>query len=375
MEMIPLAIPDLRGRESEYLAKCVADNWVSSAGPYVTEFEEQIASVTGRKHAVAMVNGTTALQLALEVAGVARGDAVIVPDWTFAATANAVIHAGAIPVFVDVTWESWTLDPALAAAAIARFSDRKIAAIVAVHSLGHPADIDSLNDVATSHGIPLIEDAAGAIGTLYKGRPAAGLADLATLSFNGNKLVTAGGGGMVLTDDAQQATRARHLSSQARVGARYQHDAVGYNYRMTNVNAAIGLAQVERLEEMIAIKRAIASRYDTALAGRDDISPMPRCAWATINGWLYSVLCGSVTDADSLIRHMQDSRIQARSFWESLSAQPPYATYPKHLSGVSETLSGRVVSLPCSSNLSADQQSRVLDALSSWRGVQAVKAA
>lgn len=373
--MIPLAIPDLRGRESEYLKNCVDDNWVSSAGPYVTEFEERIAERTGRKHAVAMVNGTTALQLALEVAGVRPGDAVIIPDWTFAATANAVIHAGAIPVFVDVTWESWTLDPDLAAAALSNLSDTKIAAIVAVHSLGHPADIDALNEVSTARKIPLIEDAAGAIGSIYKGRPAAGLADLATLSFNGNKLITAGGGGVILTDDQQQAARARHLSSQARVGSRYQHDAIGYNYRMTNVNAAIGLAQVERLDEMIAIKRAIASRYDTALSGRADIHPMPRCEWATINGWLYSVLCGSISDAENLIQHMQDNKIQARSFWESLSAQPPYAAYPKFLSDVSQSLSGRVVSLPCSSNLDADQQTRVLDALSNWQGQQPVRSA
>jgi len=375
MDMIPLAIPDLRGRESEYLKNCVDDNWVSSAGPYVTEFEERIAELTRRKHAVAMVNGTTALQLALEVAGVRPGNAVIIPDWTFAATANAVIHAGAIPVFVDVTWESWTLDPDLAAAALSNLSDTKIAAIVAVHSLGHPADIDALNEVSTARNIPLIEDAAGAIGSIYKGRPAAGLADLATLSFNGNKLITAGGGGMILTDDQQQAARARHLSSQARVGSRYQHDAIGYNYRMTNVNAAIGLAQVERLDEMIAIKRAIASRYDTALSGRADIHPMPRCEWATINGWLYSVLCGSISDAENLIQHMQDNKIQARSFWESLSAQPPYAAYPKFLSDVSQSLSGRVVSLPCSSNLDADQQTRVLDALSNWQGQQPVRSA
>jgi perosamine synthetase len=257
-ERIPLAVPDLRGNESAYLARCVQDNWVSSAGPFVVECEKQIAALAGRAHAVASVNGTTALQLSMTAAGVKRGDYVVVPDWTFAATANAAHHAGATPIFADVTEESWSLDAAILEA-ILEDPPGRIGAVVAVHALGHPADIDSLLPLCRRAGVPLIEDAAGAMG------------DLAIFSFNGNKTVTAGGGGMVVTDNEDQAKHLRALSAQARSGAEYRYDAIGFNYRMTNLNAGVLLAQIERLEEMVAAKRRITKTYDRALAGRNDL--------------------------------------------------------------------------------------------------------
>ncbi len=369
-KVIPLAEPDLRGREAEYLAACVRDNWVSSAGPFVVEFEQKISALTGQTHAVATVNGTTALQLALIAAGVKAGDFVIVPDWTFAATCNAVYHAGATPIFVDITAESWTLDPTLVEQALQEIDDRTISAVVAVDALGHPAQFDELSVVCERHGAKLIEDAAGAIGARYKGRPAGGLADISTFSFNGNKTLTAGGGGMVMTGNAEVARLTRHLSTQARCSEDYSHDAIGFNYRMTNVSAAIGLGQLERLDEMVARKREIAANYDALIGDWTDLEPMPRAEWADHNCWLYSVLCRDDSGALSLGAHMKECGIEARGFWRSLSAQKPYADAPNYLATVSRDLTGRVVSLPCSSSLTEIDQSRVLDALAGWRSAQ-----
>jgi dTDP-4-amino-4,6-dideoxygalactose transaminase len=365
LERIPLSIPDLRGRESEYLTECVTDNWVSSAGPFVTEMENRMARLCGRGHAVATVNGTAALHLAMLAAGIGEGDHVIVPDWTFAASANAILHAGAIPVFVDVTEDTWTLDPELVAATI-EVSQPVITAVMPVHVLGHPAEMDTL--AAASGELPIIEDSAGAIGAYYKGQHVGRFGAVSAFSFNGNKTVTAGGGGMVLTDDEESALRIRHLSTQARTGADYTHDAIGFNYRMTNLNAAVGLAQLERLDEMVAIKRLIAARYDNAIAERDDVSAMPRAAWADSSCWLYSVRTASSEDAENLVKRMADARIEARVFWRSLSAQAAYAFVPSRLSGVSAALSGQVVSLPCSSSLTEHLQARVIDVLGDWRG-------
>ena len=362
---IPLAVPDLRGNESAYLARCVQDNWVSSAGPFVTECEKQIAALVGRAHAVASVNGTTALQLAMTAAGVEHGDYVVVPDWTFAATANAAHHAGATPVFADVTEESWSLDPAVLAEILCNPPGR-IGAVVVVHVLGHSADADPIIALCRDAGVPLIEDAAGAIGARYKGRSVGGLGDLAIFSFNGNKTVTAGGGGMVVTDDEAQAKRLRALSAQARSGAEYRYDAIGFNYRMTNLNAGVLLAQIERLEEMVAAKKRIAATYDRAVANRNDLQPMPRLPWSDSACWLYSVRCRSQGEARALVEHMSEHDIETRIFWRTLSDQAPYAHAPRRLTGVAAGLSGTVVSLPCSSSLTDEQQARVIAALAKW---------
>jgi dTDP-4-amino-4,6-dideoxygalactose transaminase len=366
LNRIPLSEPDLRGREAEYLAACVRDNWVSSAGPQIVEFERRMAALTGRKFAVATVNGTAGLHLALLAAGVKAGDRVAVPDWTFAATANAVAHAGAIPFFVDVRREDWGLDPALLAEVLAE--DNGVRAVLAVDPLGHAADLEPIAAACSKAGVALIEDAAGAIGAAYRGRPCGSFGDASVFSFNGNKTVTAGGGGMVLTDDEAIAKAVRHLSTQARPTRDYLHDRVGFNYRMTNLNAAVGLAQLERLDEMVAAKRAIATRYDTYFAGRNDIRPMPRPAHSHSACWLYSIEVESEKAAQSLVSALEAQAIEARIFWRSLSAQAPWKDAPRRLRGVSQFLSGRVVSLPCSSSLTAEQQARVIAALDGWRG-------
>jgi len=367
VKTIPLCIPDLHGREDEYLATCVRDNWVSSAGPYVTQLEQAFSEHCAPGHAVAVSSGTAALHLCLVAAGVTGPEhRVVVPDWTFVASVNAVRHAGATPVFVDITEESWTLDPNALEVVLSR-PDHGVRAVIAVHTLGHPADMDALRAVCAGQGIVLIEDAAGALGSLYKGRPAGSIGDMAAFSLNGNKIITAGGGGIIVTPNAEQARLVRHLSTQARIGSDYEHDAVGYNYRMTNLNAAVGLAQFERLDAIVAKRRAIAQSYDAAFSNIVGITPMPRATWVNSNCWLYSVQLESEVAAKSLVEFLQERRIESRIFWRSVSSFAPYQEFSAELNGVSRALSGRVVSLPCSHSLTDVQQNRVIDSIDAWR--------
>ena len=363
-QRIPLSVPDLRGREAELLVGCVRDNWVSSAGPEVIAFEAALRDLTGRRYAQATVNGTAALHLAVLAAGVKPGDRVIVPDWTFAGTANAVAHAGAVPYFVDIAPADWALDPALVESVLR--DDPTVKAVIAVDPLGHSADFDALSTLCRDRGVALIEDAAAAIGARYRGRPCGMGGDVSIFSFNGNKTVTAGGGGMVVTDDEQIAHKVRHLSTQARLDADYLHDMVGFNYRMTNINAAVGLAQMERLDEMVAARRAIAARYDQAFADLCGITPMPRPGHSESTCWLYSVQLPDEAAARGLVTALDEAGADARLFWRSLSAQAPWGTAPRRLNGVAAGLSGSVVSLPCSSSLSGADQGRVIAAARAW---------
>lgn len=368
--MIPLSVPDLRGREAEYLARCVQDNWVSSAGPFVTRFEQEMAKLAGCRHAVAFVNGTAALHLALVAAGVGPRQHVILPDFTFAATANAVYHAGARPLFADVSPETWTLSPESLEEAMQVARERRltIGAVVAVHVQGQPADMDPLRAICRRANVPLVEDAAGAIGALYRGRPVGGLGDIAIFSFNGNKTVTAGGGGMIVTDREEWAKRTRHLSTQARNASDYSYDEVGFNYRMTNLNAAVGLAQLERLDDMLKAKKATASAYDHALANRDDLRPMRQSNWAESSCWLYGLRVASIGAASSLVDHLARHGVEARPFWQTLSTQRAYTDAVKTDTPNAAALSGRVVTVPSGSALTGSDRATVLAALASWRG-------
>lgn len=367
-DVIPLHVPDLRGREREYLTKCIDDGWVSSAGPLVPEFENRIAGLSGRDHAVATSSGTAALHLALVALGIKPGDLVILPDWTFAASANAICHTGAEPLFVDVANDTWTLDPHAVRAAIEREGAR-IAGIMCVYSLGLPEHIRELEAIADEAGLPLIMDAAGALGASYRGQPAAKWGTAACFSFNGNKIITTGGGGIIVTDDSNLAAKLKALSAQARVGRDYFHSAVGWNSRMPNINAAVGLAQLDRLDEILAEKRRIALAYDAAIADRNDIVAMPRTRDSVHNNWLYSVRLASEEMATSMVDHLERRGVQARNFWRSLSAQQPYSRFPKGPVEVSTALSGTIVSLPSSSSLSPEHQARVLHALKGWTGL------
>lgn len=367
---IPLVEPDLRGHEADYLAECVRTGWISSGGRFVVEAERRIAELCQASHAVMTSSGTTALQLLLSAVGVSTGSAVIVPDWTFAATVNAVIHAGGTPLFVDVAADTWSLDPRLVEQALgeAAAAGQPVAAVIAVHPLGIPADMDRLGEICRQYNVPLLEDAAGAIGSRHRGRMAGNLADAGIFSFNGNKLVTGGGGGSIVTNRADWANRIRHVSTQARIGEKYEHDAVGYNFRLTNLNAALIVAQLERLDEMMAIRRAIIAEFDAAIAGRNDLQSAPVPAWCDFwNGWMPVVLTESEEAADELTQHFAAAGIGARPFWRRLSVQRPYAGFPRLGGQVADRLSGAAVSLPCNSTMTPDQIRHVAETLRRWR--------
>ncbi len=355
--MIPLAIPNMGDLEAHWLNRCVAENWVSSAGPFVREFEEKLAALTGAASVVSISSGTLGLQHALELLDLPAGGMVVVPDWTFAASVNAIVRAGLTPLFVDIDPATWTIDPACVDAAISKYG-REVVAVLAVHACGHPPDMDAV--IQASAGLPVVEDAAGALGTTYRGRPAGTLGTIGVFSFNGNKIATTGGGGAVLLKDREMADLLRHVTSQARVGIEYRHNAIGTNTRMPSVNAALGIAQLERLDEFLVRKRRIAEMYDVAFSNNAQITPMPQADWANSNCWMYSAKMENEERTQSLVEQLGQEGIQVRSFWRSLSTQEPYAAYPSLPCPASLDLSGCVLSLPCSTSLSEDDQTTVI---------------
>lgn len=375
--MIPLAIPNLAGNEARYLQDCVTTGFVSSVGPFVRRFEEMVAAATGAADAVAVSSGTVGLHLALVCAGVRADDLVVLPALTFIASANAIAHCGATPWLMDVAPESWTLDPELLERALAaeaewrgdrlvhRASGRRIAAIMPVHTLGHPPDMDAICAIAARHRLPVVADGAATLGATYRGRkPADWGAALTVLSFNGNKTVTAGGGGAILGRDKALLDRARHLSTTARVGADYDHDAVGYNYRMTNLQAAVGCAQMELLDRFVAAKRRIAARYDAAFADLPRVGRFPAAPWAASACWFSGlVLPADHADKTAGIRAaLRGNQIDARPFWKPMQLQAPYRDAPRTATPYTDGLWPRVLTLPCSTQLTAEDQDYVIAA-------------
>lgn len=373
---IPLSVPYLAGNEAKYLQECVTTNWVSSVGPFVDRFEQTLATELQSKFAVATVNGTAALHIALLVAGVKPGDEVLVSDMTFIASVNAVRYAGAEPVFVDIEPDYLQMDVALVADFLDdqcvtrdgqccnRATGRRIAAIVPVDVLGHPVDMDALNAVARRHQIPVVEDAAESLGGYYKNRPCGGLADIGCLSFNGNKTFTAGGGGMVVTNNEAWARHARHLATQAKSDpAEYIHDEIGYNYRLTNIQAAVGCAQIENKELYITNKRRIAARYQAAFAGRTGLRFVGESPDATSSFWLNTVLVDAEQfgmDCRGLRQKLREARIDSRPLWQPIHLNAPYRQYQRLGGDRSERAYQQALSLPSSVNLTEADQDRVI---------------
>lgn len=362
---IPLAEPDLRGNEAPYLAECVESGFVSSVGPFVQRFESLAADAALAPGAVATASGTAALLLSLRAVGVRPGDLVAMPAYTFIATANAADAAGAEPWLFDIDDRTWTLDPGQLADALRRGTPggRRLGAIVPVHTLGVTPDLDAIAQIARTHGVPVVADCAAAHGATLAGRPITDAADLACYSFNGNKTATAGGGGAITGRDRAVLDAIRHRSAQARVGEGYDHDERGFNHRMTNLQAAVGCAQLERLPEMLAAKRAVRARYDAAFAGLPHASvfPEPR-------PWDGCWLSGLVLDRDAaaVCAALREHGVGARTFWKPLHLQRPYSDAPREDLARSESLWARVATLPCSSHLTREAQERVIDAV---RGV------
>lgn len=372
-EMIPIAIPDLTGNESKYLQECIDSTFVSSVGPFVTKFEDQLALSSGAEEAVAVSSGTTGLQLALRAVGVDEGSLVLTSTYTFIASANAISHCGATPWLVDIDPNSLNLDIALLRQTLGyetsrdgenlihASSGRRVAAILPVYALGLPPDMDELTALAQEYRLPVVADAAAAIGATYKGRKVAELgADLTVFSFNGNKTVTAGGGGGVVGAKGDATELVRHLSTTARVGRNYDHDVVGFNYRMTNLEAAVGVAQLERLPDFIDRKRQIRETYDSAFLDLDCFESFPSPQHINGSNWFSGGIVSDV-NPDYVIQALQAGGIDGRKFWKPMHLQKPYLAAPRTQTTISDDLWERVIILPCSTNLTEDQQSHVIE--------------
>lgn len=371
---VPLAVPDIGEAEAAYLHKCVESGFVSSVGPFVSEFEKSFAERVGARYAVACSSGTAALHVAMRLLGVGPGDEVAVSDFTFIASANAIAYEGATPLLVDSEPATWNLDADVLVDEIQRrlrTGARLPAAVEVVHVLGQPARLDTLLEMCAEHGIALVEDAAEALGASWSagalaGRQVGTAGSIGVFSFNGNKIMTTGSGGMLVTDDPELARRAKHLTTQAKVpDVGYLHDEIGFNYRLTNVHAALGLAQLSRLTAFVDAKRRIAARYDAALADVGLELP-PRLPGLDSTYWLYSVLAPAAVGQvgrDRMLQALERRGVQARSLWRPLHLQPPLRTSPVLGGGVSESLFSRGFSLPCSTSLDDATQDRVIDAV------------
>ena len=364
----PLCVPVIRGNEWLYLKECLDTNWVSSVGPFVDRFEQSLAGYIGSRHAIATVNGTAALHTALLLAGVGRDDEVLVSTLTFIAPANAIRYAGAWPVFIDAEPDYWQMDPL----EVERFlehectwdgaelwnktSGRRVKAIIPVHILGHPVDCDPIIGLASRYGLTVIEDATESLGARYKGRMVGGIGEIGCFSFNGNKIITTGGGGMIVTNDDTWAARARYLTTQAKDDAvEYLHEEIGYNYRLTNIQAAMGVAQMEQLPDYVAAKRRIADAYRAALAAVTGISPMQEAPWAFSAHWMFTILVDRKAygiGSRELLGKLGDHGVQTRPLWQPLHLSNAHGGNRGRSLPIAERLYESALSLPCSADLS-----------------------
>lgn len=356
MITIPVYQPSLNGNEKKYVVDCLDSNWISSKGKYVGEFEKKFAGFVGAEHAITVSNGTVAIHVALLALGVGPGDEVIVPTLTYIASVNAIMYVGATPVFVDSLESNWQMDPA----DVLRKITPKTKAILAVHLYGHPCDMVELGRIAREHQLSLIEDCAEAIGSRLDGRHVGTFGDIATFSFFGNKTITTGEGGMVVTNDKTLADRSTHFKGQGLAAHReYWHDVIGYNYRMTNICAAIGLAQLEQVEGLLETKKEIAARYQAGLKDAPVIfhgeDPGTEHSY-----WMCSILVKQSSDREPLREHLKSAGIETRPLFYPVHTMPMYsANFHKH--PVAESLGWRGINLPSWPGITDDQIKAICD--------------
>lgn len=376
---IPLSVPNLCGEAWAYVRECLDSNWVSSAGAFVDRFEQAVAARAGVAHGVATTSGTAALHAALLAAGVEPEDEVIVPALTFIASANAVRYCGAWPVLLDVEPDYFQLDPerfedflrdectARAGILCNRRSGRRVRAVMPVHLLGHPADMQAIARIARDYGLVIVEDAAEAFGARHHGRPVGSAGDTVCFSFNGNKIVTTGGGGMIVTDDAELAERARYLTTQARDDpVEGVHGAVGFNYRLSNLQAALGVAQLESLDDFLAAKRSHATAYADGLGGVPGIRLPAEAPWAEATHWLYTIRIdplGFGMDRHQLRRRLEDEGIETRPLWQPLHRSPALRDCPSYRVAAADAVHAGALSLPSSTGLAPADRARVIGAV------------
>jgi perosamine synthetase len=376
---IPLSVPEIGGNEWKYVKECLDTGWVSSVGAFVDRFERDLAAYVRTKYAVAASSGTAALHIALLVAGVQPDDEVLVSTLTFIAPANAIRYAGAWPVFIDAEPDYWQMDPQKVVSFLEqecewrggelrnKSTGRRIKAILPVHILGHPVDMDPILEAARKYKLVVVEDATESLGAKYKGRMVGHLGDIACFSFNGNKIITTGGGGMIVTDNEAWARRAKYLTTQAKEDPiEYIHHEIGYNYRLTNIQAAMGCAQMEQLDDHIAAKLRIAAAYTEQFKDLPGLTPMREAPWADSIFWLYTILVDEKAHNRSsrqLMRALAEQGIQARPLWQPLHLSPAYTGSQSYQCTVAEELNRKALSLPCSSGLAAEDQTRVVQAV------------
>jgi aminotransferase in exopolysaccharide biosynthesis len=361
MENIPLSIPFLNGNEWEYIKECLDTNWVSSVGKYVEKFEDDMAKYIGTDYAVATVNGTAALHMALKVLGVETGDKVLVPTLTFIASVNPIRYCNADPVFVDSERETYNMNPEKLEEKIKDLiSDgNKPKAAVVVHLYGHPAKMDPIIDICRKYDIKVIEDATESLGSEYKGKKTGSIGDIGCFSFNGNKLITTGGGGMLVTDNQEWAEKVKYLTTQAKDDPeQFIHHEVGYNYRLTNIQAAMGVAQLEQIDSFIDNKRKIANKYNELLSDIEGITLTPNKDWAFTNFWLYSILIDENKfgmNSKELYKKLNNEGIMSRPFFKPIHTMPMYEKYNSTNTDNADELWWKGINLPCSVNLGLDK--------------------
>lgn len=382
-EVIPLSVPVLKGNEWQYVKDCLDTGWVSSVGSYVERFEREFCAYAGARHAVACVNGTAALQVALRIVGVRPGDEVIVPTLTFIAPVNAVRYLDAQPIFMDCD-DYYNLDAAktrdfieretryIGGHTVNRQTGRRIAALVPVHVFGNAVALGALIPLCQEHNIRIVEDASESLGTWYAadafaGKHAGTLGDIGCFSFNGNKIITTGGGGMIVTDAPAYAEKAQYLTTQAKDdGIRYIHHEVGYNYRLTNLQAAVGVAQLERLSEYVEIKRSNYQSYKRHIDLIPGLHIAEIPAYATNNCWMYALQIDRARygkDREELMQALGEQGIQSRPVWQLNHLQRPYLDCQRYRIEKAPELVERTLNIPCSVDLTESQLLRVIEAL------------
>ena len=343
-----LASPHMsdEGYEMQYVKEAFDTNWVAPLGPNVNEFEKELAAKVGSKHAAAMTSGTGAIHLALKAAGVGEGDIVFCPTLTFSATANPIIYQNATPVFIDSDYETWNMDPKALEAAFKKYGD-KVKAVLVVHLYGLSADMDKIMEICSKYNVTVIEDAAESLGAYYKGKHTGTFGEFGVFSFNGNKIITTSGGGMLVSDDEEKIKKVRFWSTQSRDAARhYQHSELGFNYRMSNVVAGIGRGQLKVLDQRVAKKKYIFEFYRRELGQLEGVEFMPINDWNEPNYWLsVMTLKGSVRPLD-VMEALEKENIESRPVWKPMHVQPFFAEYDYVGSDVSEKLFENGVCLP-----------------------------
>ncbi len=369
--MIPLSVPNISGNEWKYVKDCLDTGWISSVGAYVTKFEQMVADFAGAKYGVAAVNGTAALHISLLLSGVKQNDYVILPNLTFVASANSIKYLGAEPLLIDADPDLWQMDLNLLEEFLATQTEvregslfykkngRRIGAIMPVHILGNMCDMDRFLSIVKKYPLPIVEDSTEALGSTYKGKSAGSFSPLACFSFNGNKIISTGGGGVIVTDDEALAKHAKHITTTAKASAdEYFHDEVGYNYRLVNVLAAIGVAQMEQLPQFIERKRQCTDYYKKELAGVGDIRFQQELPDVKTNAWLITI---QTDKQQQLLDHMNANQVLCRRFWLPMNRLPMYkdCEYIQQKDNAGYIYS-TCVSIPCSTNITNEDMAVVV---------------